>query len=343
MPRRGDCEALGAAALTPTSLRPRERIGISLVLFRETDPVLLRRLLVSLAAEASKVHMPMLRLWWNAAPRDVAPVLDALQDTNLGSELILRRDNVGYAQGHNLNLAALFGDGDCTAALVVNPDVVFLHDAVVQLAGASRSIVGPHLIGPLCLAAEDGRPTGTIDSAGIRWSSSARHWDDLQGSHVKELGGEPYRVRGVTGACVYVPRAAYHAVGAKCDEFFDSAFLAYREDAELGIRAEYIGVPSFVAPEAHVLHERRTKSGQRSSALVNMLGVQNRFLMAFKLDGLRPGNPAARVIRDALVLLAAFTLERESATGVRRATSIRRFARNKGAWFRLEGARPRSL
>lgn len=240
--------------------------------------------------------------------------------------------NLGYAGGHDLLLEVLFTDG-FDAVLVVNPDLVPCPMAVAELARAQVPEVS--LRGPVLLAAERGslRPEGTIDSAGIRWTSTARHLDAGQGEVVGNSPTHVLRVAGVSGACLYVPRAAYRHVVDRSGEFFDTDFLAYREDAELGLRAALLGVSSWVIPTSHALHVRTLRGTKRRgvSTHVKRLGVRNRFLIAFKYGRRRPGNPVAALLRDVVVVVAAMTVERSSWPGVVEAWRLRSRMRAKGA------------
>jgi GT2 family glycosyltransferase len=240
-----------------------------------------------------------------------------------------RADNLGFAGGQNANAAALFAAG-ADAVLVLNPDVRLAPDCAATLAAfaAGRAV----LAGPLLLGATrpDLEPDGRIDSAGIRWTATARHLDARQGEPAANAPARPARVDGLTGACLLVPRAAYDAVVAATGELFDEDFFAYREDAELGLRAAALGIESYVVPAALAWHARGSAGTTRStSAFANSLGVQNRFLLAFKYGRHRPGNPAARVARDLLVVAAVLLRERSSLPGLRNAWRLRGRMREK--------------
>ena len=251
--------------------------------------------------------------------------------------------NEGFAGGHNMLVDALANAG-VDAFLIVNPDLVLQPDCLLLLAGARVPV--DSLRGPLLLSANAERfePEGTIDSAGIRWTWDGRHLDDRQGRPVNGLRGRPYPVAGVSGACLYVPRPAWEVIRAVTGEFFDADFLAYREDAELGLRAARLGWPSYVVPEARALHVRSLRGTARSgvSEHILLLGVRNRFLIAFKHGLSRPGARFGAPLRDALVVAGVLLRERSSLRGLLEAWQLRHAMRDKGRRIRAAEAQARA-
>jgi GT2 family glycosyltransferase len=66
--------------------------------------------------------------------------------------------------------------------------------------------------------------------------------------------------------------------------FFDPAFFAYREDADVAWRAQLLGWGCLYRPAAQAHHVRQMRPGKRgrNPANVNMHSVKNRFLMRVK-------------------------------------------------------------
>jgi GT2 family glycosyltransferase len=242
------------------------------------------------------------------------------------------RENLGFAGGHNRALEAELVTGGMDAVLIVNADLVLLDGALAAMLERVDAQNGRALVGPvLHLADESGRSEGLLDTTGIVWSSSGRHFDDNQCEPVRRAPVVAREVSGISGACLLVPWRAYARVVAHSGEFFDELFLAYREDAELGFRAGLLGIPSIVEPRAVGLHARGTRGTDRSGAtLVNLLGVQNRFLTAFKYGRSRPGGRVQPWLRDAIVIAAVLLHERSSLPGLRRAFRLRSEERAKG-------------
>jgi GT2 family glycosyltransferase len=235
--------------------------------------------------------------------------------------------NHGFSGAHNSNVADAMAAG-LDAALVLNPDIVLEPATVAELAGAA----GDALAGPVLVLADPAtmRSEQRIDSAGIRWTWTGRHLDDRQGEPFRRSAAAPYSVRGLTGACLWIPRAAYDRILDATGELFDEDFLAYREDAELGLRAERIGVAQVVVPSAVALHGRALRGTTRGEPALDRLGVQNRFLIAFKHGRRRPGAWLGAPLRDLLVIGGVLLRERHSLPGLRTAWRLRPMMRAKG-------------
>lgn len=250
----------------------------------------------------------------------------ALPDADVrGSEV-----NLGFAGGQNSLIAQAFAAG-ADAVVVHNPDLVLDPNAVAPMLAAAAEHGA--LVGPV-LELADPRTTegeGRADTLGIRWTRGGRHLDAGQGGPLPDRGTPPYRVAGVSGACLLVTRPVYERVVQACDEFFDEDFLAFREDAELGFRAALLGVPCFVVPAARGRHARGNRGTSRGrSAHVDRLGVRNRFLIAFKYGRHRPGGVLGPLVRDLVVMAGVLLRERSSWPGVVEAWHLRRRMREKG-------------
>ena len=233
--------------------------------------------------------------------------------------------NIGFSGGHNALLERAFAE-PVDHALVLNPDAFLLPDCIASLVAFAREARGPVLLGPVLELADGDNLTaeGRIDTAGIVWTRTGRHLDALQGSSIAAAPAEPTRVAGISGACMLVPRDAYRRVVDTTGEFFDEDFIAYREDAELGLRAALIGVDQWVVPAArgwHVRSQRGTLRGQ--SAFIDRLGVRNRFLIAFKHGHRRPGGLLLAPLRDLLVVGGVLVRERSSLPGLVEAWRLR--------------------
>jgi GT2 family glycosyltransferase len=240
------------------------------------------------------------------------------------AEVIHRYDNLGFASGHNLLLMRAF-TGGADACLVLNPDVEIEAGALTRLIECSNGLLDNSLIGP-SLSSHTGAER-IIDSLGIRWTASGRHLDDRQGCAWSIDSGAIVRCQGVTGACLLVGGGVYRKLVERTGHFFDDFFLAYREDAELGVRASAVGIGSVVIEMDGFSHRRHVQGFDRGNALADLLGVRNRFLLRWKLGRLRPGAPILPSVRDAIVIVAVLVRERTSLPGLREAFRIRRSVR----------------
>lgn len=309
-------------------------LSVTIVLFRP-NPDDFRRTVETLVDNAEALSSVHILVSGTLAEYSAIKSLTAVLARATSCFLLHRFDNLGFASGHNLLLDEAFSNG-ADAAVVLNPDVVLESGALKELAAVSK-LHGqrPLLFGPtLRRTAVDGPASPTFDSAGIGWTLSGRHYDIAQGDRWDIQSGHVENVSGVTGACLVIPRAVFCRIRDKSGYFFDDLFLAYREDAELGVRAAKLGIDSVVIHMEGFAHVRSVRGYQRGNKLADLLGVRNRFLLRWSLGHFRPGNRVIGTARDALVVMACFLVERSSLPGLRGAFAIRRYATYRGRYWR---------
>ncbi len=185
--------------------------------------------------------------------------------------------NLGFADAHNHLIARTSG----TYYLCLNPDAVLAHGYVRALVEA------------LDAAPEAGSATGrllrldapeVLDSTGIVMTPDQRHLDrgaDLPAAGRFEQG--PERIFGPSGAVALYRRAMLDDLVFE-GEYFDKAFFAYREDADLAWRAQWRGWASLYVPSGIAWHRRRVTPERRSDLppAINRYSVRNRFLLRLK-------------------------------------------------------------
>jgi GT2 family glycosyltransferase len=158
-------------------------------------------------------------------------------------------------------------------------------------------------------------PTSRLDSTGIVFTASGRHFD--RGSEEEGEGRylEEEEVGGTTAAAGFYQREALESAKISTG-YFDSDFFVYREDADLAWRLANLGWKCLYVPSAVAWHRRRNLPDRRrgQSPIANRHSVKNRFL-------LRINNQSApefwrtlvpTLARDVLVLGACLTVERSS-------------------------------
>jgi GT2 family glycosyltransferase len=249
------------------------------------------------------------------------------------SEVCHRFDNLGFASGHNLLLSRSFSAA-APACLVLNPDVLVQEGAIEELTSQATK-VGKVLAGPSLSAVQDGRKV--VDSLGIVWSSGGRHLDRGQGQPWAISAGRTSKQAGLTGACLLVDAEVFRRLVSLSGHFFDDYFLAYREDAELGVRAAMLQIPSVLVEMNGFSHQRAVHGSSRGHGLADLLGVRNRFLLRWKLGSLRPGAFALPTLRDMVVVVATFSVERRSLPGLKEAFRIRRAMVGRRRRFEMSG------
>jgi GT2 family glycosyltransferase len=197
-------------------------------------------------------------------------------------KLILNDGNDGFAGGQNRAIRAASGKW----ILTLNPDVLLSPDFVRNLVQAGESDPGAGTVCGKLLSIGVGfqsLPEPLIDSAGIYFTPEMRHFD--RGWHEPDDGRYNRReyVFGASAAAALYRRDLIDDL-APDGEFFDPDFFAYREDADVAFRAQWLGWRCLYAPEAVAHHVRTVAPGSRRAipAVLNMHSVKNRFLMRIK-------------------------------------------------------------
>jgi GT2 family glycosyltransferase len=230
-------------------------------------------------------------LWDNASEDNSLELIARHADCFLTTHF--SNTNVGFCAAHNRVLGSLTTD----YALVLNPDVVldprFIETLVQALdrdprAGSATGKLwrlDSEAMRVLNSAATEFRDPSrlTLDSTGIYFTPNQRHFD--RGAGDRDMG--QYEVReyvfGPSGAAAFYRRSMLEEIRAG-REYFDEAFFAYREDADLAWRAQWLGWRCLYVPEARGFHVRRVLPERRTSlpAAINMHSFKNRFLMRVK-------------------------------------------------------------
>ena len=197
-------------------------------------------------------------------------------------QVILNEKNLGFAAAQNQAIRRARGEWLCS----LNADVVLSPDFFSQfLQAAKRDERAGALCGKLLRWNPGGEPefTSRIDSTGIYFTRSLRHFD--RGGEESDQGQyqEMQYVFGATGAAALYRRAMVEDVSIE-GEFFDEDFFAYREDADLAWRAQLLGWKCLYVPAAVGWHERRVtpERFRRLPLVINWHSVKNRFLMRLK-------------------------------------------------------------
>ena len=218
------------------------------------------------------------------------------------ARVIRNETNRGFAAAVNQGVAAARGE----LVLLLNPDAFLERDyianaiAALDHAGETFGSATGRLL----------RPSGIIDSKGIRMTRSGRHLDIDQGK--PDDGDTGIReVFGVSGAAAVHRKAFLDDVGVLDEDFF-----SFREDADLAWRGRLLGWRALCAGDAVAVHVRTVTPEKRRQlpAFVNMHSVKNRFLLRLKNEGawLALRNAPFELARDLVVIAAVLTVERSS-------------------------------
>jgi len=197
--------------------------------------------------------------------------------------------NIGFCAAHNL----LIDQNPSEYVIVLNPDVVldarFLEVIVEEMDRhpESGSATGKLHRWRRSEASAGNPPEPSeqmeLDSTGIYFTRNQRHFD--RGSGEKNFGRYRQKeyVFGASGAAAFYRRAMLEDVRSG-KEYFDESFFAYREDADLAWRAQWMGWRCLYVPEACGFHERQVfpTGRRRVPDAVNMHSFKNRFLLRIK-------------------------------------------------------------
>ncbi len=229
-----------------------------------------------------------------------------------GSVLPLE-ENRGFAGGANAGIAASKG----RFVLTLNPDCRLepgycwrLCEALDRADAADAGSASGRIYraeGP------DLRASRRLDSTGIVFSASGRHFDRDAGTAEPDPARTQGEVAGVTGAAGFYRRAALDAVRISTG-YFDEDFFLYREDADLALRLRAAGWRCLYVPAAVAYHRRVNLPERRRSmtAAANCHSVKNRFLLRVNNSPVPEFRLLPMLARDAVVLAACLTVERGS-------------------------------
>lgn len=159
-------------------------------------------------------------------------------------EVLALPRNAGYAGANNVAMQRLFARG-CEAVLLLNADTRLAPGSIAELVRAMRRHPGDGPFGPVVVDAFHGVAT----SRGER-VVPALLWAPRSLLRPRRRRYAPYRVGGVTGCALLVPRALFERVGG-----FDESLFAYYEEVDLCLRARDAGFAPTVVPSAEVAHE----------------------------------------------------------------------------------------
>ena len=288
----------------------RARVLISIVAYN-SDPCL-HSCLESLEAQTFRGFR--IAIWDNASTDATRAIIEN------------SRERMGFIHYSNLNLGFcaahnhLIRSAESDYVLVLNPDVV-LEAAFLErmVAWMDRDQSAGSATGKLLRPLNSSGPGAMLDSTGVYFTPSQRHFD--RGSDQRDAGQyqKPEYVFGASGAAAFYRRRMLEDV-REGTEYFDESFFTYREDADLAWRAQWMGWRCLYVPEAVAYHERRVLPRKRSELpdAINMHSFKNRFLLRVK--NMDSGTYARFffliTLRDASALLYVLARERSSLRGV---------------------------
>lgn len=276
---------------------------VSVIIVTWNSAPFLRRCLAALASQSypdlELIHID------NASADDSVTVV---RECAPNSRHIINDANLGFSAAVNQGVRVASGE----FVLLLNPDAFPDPEYVSLLVAAFTDKTLGMATGKLLQA-----DTGLIDSKGIRMTRSGRHFDIEQGlpDTRHPTPDTPIEVFGVSGAAAMYSMSFVRDVTVG-GEFLDEDFFTFREDADVAWRGRLLGWRAIHVPDAVAHHVRTVTPEKRRSmsAITNMHGVKNRFLLRLKNEGLYLAirNAPFELARDLVAVMATLTVERSS-------------------------------
>jgi GT2 family glycosyltransferase len=222
---------------------------------------LLRRCLASVRADGAALDVEMIVVESASADGSAAMVAAEFPE----ARLLAQAENVGYARGNNIGLAAAQGE----FLLLLNPDTEIQPGALGHLVECLRYSPRVGVVGPQLL-----NPDGTVQSSRRRFptlltSVFESTWLDrlapravLRRYYMLDHGDdERVEVDWVVGACLMTRRDVVAAVGP-----LDEAYFMYSEELDWCRRVKLAGWQVLYLPSARVIHHLGKSSEQAVTA-----------------------------------------------------------------------------
>lgn len=182
-------------------------------------------------------------------------------DPALKFEVIEVNENIGFSAANNIGIRrALKNDPDYF--LIINPDVKlpekWLSKVKQVIDDIKFSNVGVFTVPLLGYDFENGKPSGLIDSLGIRHSWYGKWFDILQGQNVSKLNvsAQPHEVQAACGALMLIHKDAVNELLNQDGYVFNESYFMYKEDIELSIRVRKIDKKIIMIPSTPAFHCR---------------------------------------------------------------------------------------
>ncbi len=226
-------------------------------------------------------------LWDNASADESLHV--AARHSELLEAIHPSKKNVGFCAAQNRLIAATLSD----YVLALNPDVALEPTFVSTLVRAlERNTKAGSATGKLWRWPADLDPGAgqwgihsdrILDTTGMYFTVNQRHLDRGSGERDQGQYENCEYVFGASGAAALYRRTMLEDLKSG-EEYFDEAFFAYREDADLAWRAQWLGWKCLYVPEACGFHVRRVLPERRAALPfdINMHSFKNRFLLRAK-------------------------------------------------------------
>jgi GT2 family glycosyltransferase len=189
--------------------------------------------------------------------------------------VLVAGENLGYAGGNNLGIAAALASSDLV--WILNPDAVATEGCLSRLVQTCQSRPNVGILGSLVV--HGGSTPARVWTGGgmIDWSDGAATDHKYGGELLEERHVvRPYKVDFVVGASMLIRREVFETVGLLPEEYF-----LYFEETDFNLKAQKSGWISAVEPRARVDHYKRS-TGKLPATYYLYYYIRNRMLFGMR-------------------------------------------------------------
>lgn len=287
---------------------------VDVIVVHYGDKDMTRRCLQALVADAASLRSVTVVDSGSELPLSVMEIRRWFGEESGGEEvrsrpevhLIIRSDNVGFAAGNNLGLAARVGDG-ADYYLILNNDAYLTPGSLTAMVEAAEL----HTAGMVVPAVYVAQDPAKVDRFGMTLTRTGAAYDRKH-----ETDGP---LLCPSGCAALYRRDVVLALMEDSEGFFDQGFVAYAEDLDVGLRARARGFGVVFAPRAVIHHEGGGSFGKDSDASYALRHRNMVWAIAKNYSG-------ALLLREAPFLLLGQLLALANAARSRR---LRLFIRSK--------------
>ena len=167
-----------------------------------------------------------------------------IRASELADELIINRENLGYAAGNNVGIQFAIQRFVFDVIIVLNNDTIVSPGAISRLAQSVANESWKQAVSPLIRYANS---TGVWFGGGVIDHGWPRH---LQGSELIPTSERLRLSQTLSGCCIAAHRHTWMKVG-----LFDRSYFLIFEDSEWSARAQRRGVALRVVTDAEIRHK----------------------------------------------------------------------------------------
>lgn len=184
------------------------------------------------------------------------------------SKVIECNENKGFAGGNNL----VIKQSNAPYILLLNDDAFLAPDYIEKLVDFVEKNRKTGAASGFLYKFQNGRRTEISDGAELVLERNFRFYAKGEGKPVQNLPSVPWEVWGLSAPALMLRTEALQDVVIGEEDFFDSDFLAYKEDVDLAWRMRKRGWKAFVVPSAIAHHVRGVSNVENISQLRNAIG-----------------------------------------------------------------------